>query len=195
MSGSQNIKKDIILTVYQNQRTVFRLTDIAMLTGEGDPVSLNKKVNYLVRTGKLNSPRKGIYTKPGYNAEELACVIYTPTYISLEYVLQKAGIIFQYDSTITSVSYLSRSIAIDGQQYSFRKIKNEIIIDTSGIIRKDNGINIATPERAFLDMLYLSPTFYFDNLNSLNKKIICKLLLIYKSQSLINRTNNLLRNV
>jgi hypothetical protein len=171
------------------------LTDIAMLTGEGDPISLNKKVNYLVRTGKLDSPRKGIYTKPDYNTEELACVIYTPTYISLEYVLHKAGIIFQYDSTITSISYLSRSIAIDGQQFSFRKIKNEIIIDTSGLIRKDNGINIATPERAFLDMLYLSPNFYFDNLNPLNKKIISKLLPIYKSQSLVKRTINLLKNV
>ncbi len=195
MSGTQKIKSDISLSVYRDKRTVFRLTDIAMLTGESDFMSLNKKINYIVKTGKLNNPRKGIYTKPDYNNEELACVIFTPSYISLEYVLQRTGIVFQYDTAITSVSYLSRQIEINRQLYTFRKIKNEIIIDTSGIARLDKGINIASPERAFLDLLYLSPGFYFDNTNPLNKREIKKLLPIYRSDALIKRTKNLLKNV
>ena len=97
MFSSQNTSSDIVLAIYQDIRTIFRLKDIAMLTGETNFQLLNQKLNYYVRTGKLLNPRKGIYAKPAYNTEELACTIYTPSYISLEYVLQKAGIVFQFD--------------------------------------------------------------------------------------------------
>jgi len=63
-----------------------------------------------VRAGKFLNPRKGIYAKSGFSKEELACILYTPAYISLEYVLQKAGVVFQYDPALTAVSYLSRII-------------------------------------------------------------------------------------
>jgi hypothetical protein len=184
MFSSQNNKSAIILAIYSDNRTVFRLKDVAMLTGETNFLSLNKKLNYHVKTGKLQNPRKGIYTKSGYNKNELACTIFTPSYISLEFVLQKAGIIFQYDSRITVISYLSRSIEIDGQTYFYRKLKNELLINTEGIDRQANQINIATPERAFLDILYLNKEYYFDNLNPLNKELIYKLLPLFQSKIL-----------
>ena len=194
MFSSRNIKNDIIFTVYKDIRTVFRLNDVALLIGETNFQSLNKKLNYYVRTGKLQNPRKGIYTKPNYNPEELACTIYTPSYISLEYVLQKAGIVFQYDSRITAVSYLSRTIEVADQTYLFRKIKEEILLNTAGIIRQDNHINIATAERAFLDLLYLNANYYFDNLNPLNKQLVYKFLPMYQSKALYVRVNKLLKN-
>lgn len=194
MFSSQKANTDIILAIYKNTRTVFRLNDIAMIAGESNFQSLNKKLNYYVHKGKLNNPRKGIYTKPGYNHEELANCIYTPTYISLEYVLQKAGVIFQYDKRITSVSYLSRNIIIDEEPYSFRKLKGELLVNTAGIIRQNNYINIATTERAFLDTLYLEKDFYFDNLNPLNKELIFALLPIYQSKLLSQRVTKLLQN-
>jgi len=55
-----------------------------------------------------------------------------------------------------------------------------------------NNTNIATPERAFLDMLYLNGKYYFDNLHILDKKTVVKLLPIYNSQALIKTVNNLL---
>ena len=194
MFSSRNIKNNIIFTVYKDIRTVFRLNDVALLIGETNFQSLNKKLNYYVRTGKLQNPRKGIYTKPNYNPEELACTIYTPSYISLEYVLQKAGIVFQYDSRITAVSYLSRTIEVASQTYLFRKIKEEILLNTAGIIRQDNHINIAIAERAFLDLLYLNTNYYFDNLNPLNKQLVYKFLPMYQSKALYVRANKLLKN-
>ena len=194
MFGSRKIKDNIILTIYKDIRTVFRLNDIAMLACETNFISLNKKLNYYVRTGKLQNPRKGIYTKPNYNPEELACTIYTPSYISLEYVLQKAGIVFQYDSRITAVSYLSRSTEVAGRSYLFRKIKGEILVNTNGIVRQDNHINIATAERAFLDLLYLNKDYYFDNLNPLSKQLVYKLLPIYQSAALSVRVKKILQN-
>jgi len=194
MIGSQNIKSDLVLTIYKDIRTVFRLKDIAMLTGETSFESLNKKLNYYVRTGKLQNPRKGIYAKPGYNPEELACTIYTPSYISLETVFQKEGMVFQFDSTITVISYLSRNIDVENRAYLFRKIKGELLVNTSGITRKDNQINIATPERAFLDALYLKTDYYFDNLNPLNKELVYKLLPLYQSKVLTVQISKLLTN-
>src|SRR5690606_15407841 len=123
--------------------------------------------------------------------EELACLLYTPSYLSLEYVLQKAGVIFQYDSRFTAVSYLSRSVEADNHVIAYRKIKNEILVDTRGIQRKGN-VNIAIPERAFLDTLYLNTTYYFDSIHSLNGEIIRELLPIYNSKRLIQRVNKLL---
>ena len=194
MFSSPNTKTNIVLAIFKDNRTVFRLKDIAMLVGESDFTSLNKKVNYAVRTGKLQNPRKGIYTKPAYKPEELACSIYTPSYISLEYVLQKTGIIFQYDSQITVVSYLSRNIVVENQVFSFRKIKGSVLVDTAGINRQNNHINIATAERAFLDMLYLDKNFYFDNLNPLKKETVHKLIPLYQSKALHQRVNKLLSN-
>ena len=194
MFSSQNAKTDIILVIYKDSRTVFRLNDVAMLAGESNFQSLNKKLNYYVSKGKIRNPRKGLYTKQEYNHEELAGCIFTPTYISLEYVLQKAGIIFQYDKRITSVSYLSRTITVDEETYSFRKLKGELLVNTAGIIRQNNHINIASAERAFLDTLYLDKEYYFDNLNPLSKELIFGLLPIYQSKSLTQRVTKLLQN-
>lgn len=190
MFSSQKI--DVLFTIYNNNRTVYTFSNIALLTGESNAAKLSNKLNYYVHSGKLLNPRKGIYAKNNYNPEELACLLYTPSYISLEYVLQKAGVIFQYDEKITAVSYLSRTVEIDKNVYQYRKIKNEILIDMSGIIRSNN-LNIATPERAFLDVMYLNASYYFDNINSLNKNIIYELLPVYNSKILTERINNIFK--
>ncbi len=185
-------KTDVLFTIYNNNRTVYTFSNIALLTGESNAAKLSNKLNYYVHSGKLLNPRKGIYAKNNYNPEELACLLYTPSYISLEYVLQKAGVIFQYDEKITAVSYLSRTVEIDKNVYQYRKIKNEILIDMSGIIRSNN-LNIASPERAFLDVMYLNASYYFDNINSLNKNVIYELLPVYNSKILTERINNIFK--
>ena len=67
-------------------------------------------------------------------------------------------------------------------------------MNTAGINRQDNYINIASAERAFLDILYLNTEYYFDNLNPLNKQMIRKLLTIYQSMALSKRVNKLIHN-
>jgi len=185
-------KENIIFEIYKNSRTVFRINDIALLIGKEKDDTLYKILNYYVKTGKLFNPRKGFYAKEGYKPEELACLLYPPTYISLEYVLQRSGVIFQYDSSITNISYLTRKIEVNNQTFSYRQIKGEILTNTVGIILNKNNINVATLERAFLDMLYLNKDFYFDNLHILNKKAVAKLLPIYSSQTLVKAVNKLL---
>jgi hypothetical protein len=175
---------DLIYQIYNDKRNVFRLKDVAMLSGETNLISLSKSLNYFVRNKKLLNPRKGIYAKAGYKLEELACHGCVPAYISLEYVLARAGVVFQYDSRITVLSYLSREIEVEGQTISFRKIKDSILINTQGIDRQKDYVNIASPERAFLDMLYLNGAMYFDNLHPLNKEKIAQILPIYQSKTM-----------
>lgn len=194
MYSSQNDIIGVLQAIYPDSRTVFRLIDVAMLTGETDFQSLNRSLNYFVRSGKLASPRKGIYAKPVFSYEEVANIICTPSYISLQYVLQREGVIFQYRSGITSVSYLSRTIKVGRSELTYRKIKDTILVNTTGLLQKDNKINIATPERAFLDLLYLEGEFGFDNLNILNRNKVLKILPIYESKALTRRVIKLMKN-
>lgn len=185
-------RKNFLFEIFNDKRTVYRLNDIAMLLGETNFVQLNKRINYYVKTGKLLNPRKGIYTKPDFSSEELACRVFVPSYISTEYVLQRAGVIFQYSNQITSVSYLSRSIEINNQNFSYRKIKSEILVDNRGINQKSDFVNIATPERAFLDVLYLNKDYYFDRPDILNRELVMSILPIYNSQLINQKVNKIL---
>lgn len=107
-------------------------------------------------------------------------------------MLARAGVTFQFSDEITSISYQTRTIEVDGRAYSFRKINPIIWTNMQGIEQRDN-IAIATPERAFLDMMYLSSgQCYFDNLHPLNKKKVQKLLPLYNSPTLTKRVEALL---
>ena len=110
----------------------------------------------------------------------------------MEYVLARAGVTFQYSDEITCVSYQGRTIEIDGKSYVFRQINPIIWTNMQGVEQRDN-IAIATPERAFLDMMYLSSgQCYFDNLHPLNKKKVQQLLPLYNSPTLTKRVEALL---
>lgn len=188
-------RKNILLVLYKTDQTVFRLKDIALLTGETNFQSLNKRVNYLVKKKELVNIRKGIYALPEYKNEELASKIFTPSYLSIDYILQKEGVIFQYDSAFSSVSYLSRAVELQGFIFSYRKIKNEILTNTTGIDIINDGIFVASAERAFLDYLYLNGDSYIDNPSILNKTKVKQILPIYSSITLSKRVYKILKDV
>ena len=177
----------------QSRASIFRVSDIAMMTGETNRSRIVQRLRYGVKKGYLVSPCNGIYAKTDYSLEELACKLYIPSYISLETVLQKAGVIFQYSGEISLVSYLSRTVRVAGRSLRYRKIKNEIIMDMRGINRGE--INIATAERAFLDTLYLNSHYHFDNPGILDRNMIESLLPIYHSPTLTKRALNILSHV
>ena len=189
---TMSLQNQILLDLYKDRASVFTMQGIAMEYGRSlDRKALKDRMIAYVKKGAILNPRKGIYAKPGYDEKELACLLYTPSYISLEYVLQRTGIIFQYSEGVTSVGNLSRSVEIDGKQYRYRKIKGDILVDTSGTNRIGN-VNIASPERAFLDILYLEKHYHFDNPSSLDKEKILSLLPIYGSKTLEQRVKTIL---
>lgn len=187
-----SLQKNIFEAILSSPRTVFNVQSLRMLSECEDSQKLTSSLHYYVKTGKIRNPRRGIYTKEDYDEKEMACSIFRPAYISLEYVLQRTGVVFQYDDAVTCISYLNRIVEIDEKTYQFRIINPELWIGMDGIEQHDN-ILIATPERAFLDMVYLSSgNCYFDNLHPLNKTKVKQLLTLYKSKVLTERVVELL---
>lgn len=183
---------NILSTILSSSRTVFTPQWLAMVCEDRDRQSLRRSLQYYAATGALRNPRRGIYTKPKYDEQEMACALLKPSYISLEYVLARIGVTFQYSSEISCISYQSRTIEVDGKNYSFRQMNKMIWANMLGIEQRDN-IAIATPERAFLDMVYLSAgQCYFDNLHPLNHGLIRQILPVYNSPILIKRVEALL---
>lgn len=188
MSSQMNLLQVIL----ESPRTVFTVQSLMMQTACNDSGRLTKSLHYYANEGKIANPRKGIYTKERYEVQEMACSLFRPSYISLEYVLQRAGVVFQWDDCVTSVSYLSRMVKVDGMRYQYRKINPELWIGMEGIEQRDN-IAIATAERAFLDMVYLSAgNCYFDNLRPLSVKLVRSILPLYRSRKLNERVAILL---
>ena len=185
-------QKNVLEAILGSTRTVFNIQSLRMLTTSTDSQKLSKSLHYYVKEGKIRNPRRGIYTKATYDEKEMACGLFRPAYISLEYVLQRSGVVSQYDDTLTCVSYLNRTVEIDDKTYQYRIINPELWIGMDGIEQHDN-ILIASPERAFLDMVYLSAgNCYFDNLHPLNKAKVKQLLPLYISKVLKQRVTKLL---
>jgi len=173
------MEKDKLLDLMRSKKTIFTFKDLILLWGESDVNFVKKKIHRYVKAGKMNAVRKGIYSKDkNYDKYELATRIYTPSYISLETVLGAAGITFQFYSQIFVVSYQTKEIECDGQKYAFRKIKDTILADKTGVETREN-YDIASPERAFLDIVYLNTNYYFDNLSALNWEKVYQILPIY----------------
>ena len=163
-----------------------------MTCDDRDHSSVSRSLIYYAKKGILLNPRKGIYAKNDYQEQEMACTLLSPSYISLEYVLSRAGVTFQFSNDITCVSYQNRTIEVDGRNYVFRRINPMIWTNMLGIKQLDN-IAIATPERAFIDMVYLSAgQCYFDNLRPLNQELIRQILPVYNSPILTKRVEALL---
>jgi len=191
---SYSSQNSTLFTLLLRQESVFTLNDVAIIMNEDNANNLKERMGKGVAKGVMLNPRKGIYAKPNYSPLELACKLYTPSYLSLEYILQREGVVFQYDSAITMVSYLSRELDVDGYRIKYRKIKGVIMIAQDGI-RRNGFVNEATKERAFLDLLYLSPNYYFDNLSALDRREVERLLPLYRSKTLPKRVKKLFENV
>ena len=180
---------DVLLKIYQRPETVLTLDELAQLSPDIAYKSLKDRLYYFTKTGRLIRLRQGIYAKPGFNPLELANKIYKPAYISLETVLFKGGAIFQTYKTIFLISYLTRSVTVDDIELQFRKIKNPVLTNLSGI-ESQTGYFIATLERAFLDAVYVYRDYHFDNLEVINWDKVHLLKSIYQSQAFEKRVGD-----
>lgn len=170
---------DIIL---RSKKTIFSAKDIALLWGDPNIKAVKVRISYYVKNGKLIRLRKGLYAKDReYDKYELAVNILRPSYISFETVLTASGINFQYYEQIFAASYVKRELTCDGNRYSYQTIKNSVLINPKGIDQSEE-YSIATKERAFLDVIYRSKDYHFDNLSPLDWDEIFEILPIYKSK-------------
>jgi predicted transcriptional regulator of viral defense system len=184
-------KGNYLPALLRSPKTVFSTKDIALLWQENSSGGSRVRLNYFVKKGDLYRIRKGLYSKnENYNKLELATRILTPSYVSFETVLVKEGLIFQYYEPIFVASYANREITVDGQIYSFRKMKMKALINSLGVDQVEET-SIASKERAMLDILYFNADYHFDNLRSINWEKVFEILPIYNNQKLIKRVNRI----
>src|SRR5438105_364642 len=171
------MEKDILLTLFKSKSTVFSFKEILLMTSI--PASLLKRrLHYYVQNDQLYSMRRGLYSRDSnYDRRELATKIFTPAYVSFETVLLEAGAIFQYYAAIFVATYQAKGIVCDEQNYVFRKLKDTILVNTMGV-ENTGTYFIASPERAYLDLLYLNNDYYIDNLSVLDFEKIFLMLSI-----------------
>jgi predicted transcriptional regulator of viral defense system len=192
--GNKGLKiKDFILKLYQSKSTVFTIDEIALISGDTDRPNLKAKIHYYVKKGNLRNIRKGVYAKIDYDPLELATKIFTPSYISLETVLSREGVIFQPYETIFVISYLARRIDVDSHPIQYRRLKESLLLEPKGVIVKQNYA-IATKERAFLDSIYLYGEYFIDNPDVIDKERVLSLLEIYNSRAFVQRVQKILKN-
>jgi len=177
-------KGEYLDVLLRSPKTIFSVKDAALLWGEEREQMVAIRLNRYVVSGKLIRIRRGIYAKDKkYNRFELATRIYTPSYISFETVLTRAGINFQFYGNIFVASYVTRDIEAGDQKISFIRMKDYVLSNTVGIEHQD-GIATATKERAFLDRIYVSKDYHFDNLHALDWDKVFEILPIYNNKRL-----------
>lgn len=177
--------------ILRSDKTIFTLKEIVLLWREENTDAARVRLNYYVKNGDLYRIRRGIYAKDkNYSKTELATRIFTPAYISFETVLAREGLIFQFQTMLTCASYLTRSVSIDGQTYSYKKIKDAILTNPIGV-NQENNLSIATKERAFLDTLYNHSDYHFDNLRSLKWDLVFSILPLYCNKKMNRKVQEL----
>jgi len=175
-------KGEYLEVLLRSPRTVFSTKDAALLWGEEKEQTITSRLNKYVKAGKLVRIHRGIYAKDkNYNRFEMATRIYTPSYISFETVLTRAGINFQYYDSIFVASYVTREIEVPGQKISFIRMKDYVLSNTEGI-KHAEAYSIASSERAFLDRIYISKDYHFDHLDVLDWGKVFEILPIYNNK-------------
>jgi predicted transcriptional regulator of viral defense system len=134
---------------------LFRYADVEKFTGNAN-VFLTRALSkgFVERVSRgvyINAMRDG---KPAI--EEVACFLRTPSYISCEWALNRHGIIIQAPFVCTVITLdtavgRSRNIEFGGVTIEFSRIASRLF---SGFEMRD-GFNLALPEKALLDAIYL----------------------------------------
>ena len=149
------------------------LEKVTMLKRESLYVSLAR----WSKRGVLERISKGLYILPDINPgiENIASQLCIPSYLSFESALSKYGVLNLVPyALIFATTRRTKKITLMNTLVEFRQIKADLFF---GFELKE-GIYMATPEKAFLDSLYLKmlgkSTLDIDELNLkiLNKKII-----------------------
>jgi len=178
-------KGEYLDVLLRSSKTVFSTKDVALLWSESTDSKVSGRLNKYVKSGKLIRVRRGIYVKDkNYNRFEMATRIYTPSYISFETVLTRAGINFQFYKSIFVASYVTREIKVEDQAISFVRIKDYVLSNSTGIENHTDGYSAATKERAVLDRIYITKDYHFDNLNGLDWNKIFEILPIYRNKKM-----------
>lgn len=165
----RNDKKTKIETIFSAAKLLpyFNLDDLASL--EKNKVYLKILLSRYVKSGKAIRLKKGVYVARDYidrleksggisaYSEFLAGVLYSPSYLSLDYILYKHNILTEVPINFTAVTKKkTASFSNSLGNFFYHKIKDELF--SEGYEAKKEGdfvIFRASKAKALFDWLYL----------------------------------------
>lgn len=145
---------ELVQNLVRFNKPYWSVADLQKILGYKNRQTLLVVLHRLVRQGVLARVRRGIY-RVSINSVEgalLANVIYTPSYLSFESALSRYGILSQIPYTITlATTRRSKKMTLDGTAVEYRQLRGDLFFGH----RLEKGLDIAEPEKALLDALYL----------------------------------------
>ncbi|MDA3840699.1 MAG: hypothetical protein PF572_06475 [Patescibacteria group bacterium] len=160
------------------RRTVFRTKDLQKIWGDNERTTVFT-AKRMVQKELIFKLSKGYYAlSEDYNHYELANTLIIPSYVSFNSALLLHGVCFQIGNDIQSVSTIHKKKRIDGKDFLYHSMKDDLFSNNEGIERRDNVI-LATPERAILDSFYFGYNPNIDNEDKINKTYLKRLTKLY----------------
>ena len=148
-------------------KAFFSIADLEKITGLARR-SLYVTLKRWVDKGIIERVGQGIYLPAmvDVSLENVAAQLYIPNYLSFESALARYGILNLVPYTLTfATSRKTKNFTLRKRGVEFRQIAPRLFFG----YEIKNGINIATPEKAFLDQLYFQSrgkaSLDFDELN------------------------------
>ena len=136
-----------------NNKKIFSLNDLKVLTGE-NASTISVQLSRLSRKGLVKNPIKGWFVNP-FNtpsSEELSMVLRAPAYLSMEYALSRHGILSQDVHTYTLITTkLPHTYRSDEEIFEYHQVKISLFWG----YKREGLIQLAEPEKALLDLIYI----------------------------------------
>jgi len=146
-------------------RKIYHTNDLAILWGITNKHNLYMTITRYIDKGVLFPIYKGLYSAvplASLNPLELGqAIIHRYTYLTTESILSQSGIISQPVYDYTFVADLSKHVSMGQWSFRYRQLKDDYLHNPTGIVAQD-GVFIASTERAVADMLYFNPKYHFD---------------------------------
>jgi len=135
------------------------------------PATLDYRVQRMQATGDLLRLRSGLYaptaawraaqSSPEQTRrylEYLSGIVRSPSYLSLEYILEKAGMIPESPFALTCITTKTpRTYATPLGRFVYRSIRSDLFTGYGLGAYHGLEVHIASPAKALFDMLYLRP--------------------------------------
>jgi predicted transcriptional regulator of viral defense system len=181
--------KKLIEKIKNIPKSYFSLNDMRKIS-DMDEGSLKVTVNRLVKKGELIRISRGYYANSESEIawENFSEELYGPSYLSFEWALAIHNVLSQKPMNLTlATAKRSRKVEMIDNIIFYRHIKPDLFW---GFSKTEDGYLLADPEKAYLDLAYLSLNGYahFDseemNLKLLDRKKIKEYLRKFKNKRL-----------
>lgn len=149
--------------------------------------TFKKRLQYQLKHNKLTKLRKWLYGVPeqlpfatAEHRKQAGNLVYVPSYISCETVLQEAGCIFQYNEALTLMWPYTKEIFLE-QYHRMRQRKrlpHELLVNPLWLLHTKTYTQ-ASPERALCDLLRYNSAFTLDSILPLQASYAIEIATLY----------------